>query len=261
MRKLTLRTAFVLVLLFLLGSSSWAAIVRHCHETASGIAFPLTVNKPTSSSPGPSPKDVASGDLLILWVGTDGTETTCEFDATGAPTGFTFGGCAGDGTSDAHTGMYWRIADGTEASTFSVSAIVTHDGWTAVFLISGTSGTPIHQLGAASIIGSGNLNVTGVTTTVADCYVMASSTYDGGDDGGYTVSGTGWSEVIEVRSGTTQADVSGVVSEKQMSGTGATGTVTHSVAVADGQAGFQVAIAPSGGEPPPTTSPGWPKWW
>lgn len=240
------------LLVLLLSSQSWAAIVRHCHETASGTSDALTINKPTSGSPGPSPKNVASGDLLLIWVGNDGTETTCEWDSAGAPAGFTFGGCAGDGASDAHVGMYWRIADGTEGASFNTPhAIVSHDTWAVIFLISGTNSSPIHMLGADSIIASGNLNITGMTTTIADCYIMAGSAYDGGDDGGYTTSDTGWAEVIEVRSGTTSTDAGGDVSEKQMSGTGATLTVTHSVVTADGQAGFQVAILPAGAGPPP----------
>lgn len=261
MRKLTLRTALALALLFLLGSSSWAAIVRHCHETATGISTPLAVNKPTSSSPGPSPKDVASGDLLLIVVGNDGTEAADEFDQTGAPNGFTFLNNAGNDTSDAHVAIYYRIADGSEGTTFSVSAVVSHDTWMVCFLISGTSSTPIHLTGSDVIDATPPIAITGVTTTVADCYVLAVYAYDGADDGGFSTSWTSGAEVLEVRSGTTQADAAGAVSEKQMSGTGATGTATISVGVSDGMAGFQVAIAPSGGEPPPATSPGWPRWW
>jgi hypothetical protein len=247
----------VLVLL-LIAAETQAAIVRHCHETTFGTGFPLTITKPTSGSPGPSPKNVASGDLLIITVASDGTEAADGQFAGVAPTGFTFINEAGDANTDTHTAAYWRIADGSEGATFSVPATVSHDGVAAIYLFSGTdTSTPINVVSADSVITSNTvLNVLGATTTVDNTHIITTSSYDGGDEGGYTISGTGWAEILEVHSGTTSSDASFVNAEKTLASAGATGTCTVTVAVADGQAGFQFAIAPAGA-PPASTYIGW----
>lgn len=228
------------------------ALVRHCHETASGTGFPITVNKPTSGSAGPSPKNAAVGDLIVIFASNDGTEGTALWDdSTNKPSGFTFINESGDGTSDTHCAAFWRKVDGTEGTTFSVPAAVTHDGAVICVLYSGQDATtPINVVSADSLVGSAtSLGVVGANTTVANCLACAVVSFDGGDEGGYSTSGTGWAEVLEARSGSTSADESMCLSERTVASVGATGTCTFTIGgSADGLAGFQFAIAPSSGQ-------------
>ena len=227
------------------------ALVRHCHTTTSGTGFPLTINKPTSGSAGPSPKNVAAGDLLIILVSNDGTEDTALWDnGTNKPTGFTFINESGNGTSDTHCAAFYRVADGTEGATFSIPAAASHDGAAICILYSGQASTnPINVISADSLVGSAtSLGVVGANTTVNNCLACAVVSFDGGDEGGYSTSGTGWAEVLEARSGSTSADESMCWSEKTVASAGATGTCTFTIGgSADGLAGFQFAIAPSSG--------------
>ena len=227
------------------------ALTRHCHTTTSGTGFPLTINKPTSGSAGPSPKNVAVGDLIVILVSNDGTEDTALWDnGTNKPSGFTFINESGNGTSDTHCAAFYRIADGTEGATFSIPAAVSHDGAAICILYSGQHATtPINIVSADSLVGSAtSLGVTGANTTVNNCLACAVVSFDGGDEGGYSTSGTGWAEVLEARSGSTSADESMCWSEKTVASAGATGTCTFTIGgSADGLAGFQFAIAPSSG--------------
>lgn len=229
------------------------ATTLHCWESndsgGTTAVNQLSVNKPTSGSTGPSAKDVAVGDTLVIVVGNDDDTATDQWDdATLKPTGFTLINEAGDATSDAHCGAFFRIADGTEGSSFTVPAQSTNDMWAFCILVSGVHpGAPVHLTGADVIDATPPIAITGVTTTVADCLAFYVGAYDGGDDGGFSVSGTGWAEQAEEHAGTGVNNASGCWGTRQMSGTGATGTATVSVVTSDGMAAFQFALAPGAG--------------
>lgn len=233
----------------------------HCWESSDSggttAVNNLDVTKPTSgSTAGPAgAKNAAAGDTLIILVGNDDATATAQWDdSTLKPTGFTLINEVGDATADAHCAAFWRTVDGTEGSTFNVPAQSTNDMWAFCILLSGIDNTtPVHQTGADVSDNTPPIAITGVTTTIADCLAFYVCAYDGGDDGGFSVSGTGWSELAEEHAGTGVNNASGCCGTRQMSGTGATGTATVAVVVSDGTVGFQFALAP--GNPLTTRTP------
>ena len=202
----------------------------------------ITLTKPTSPA-------VLSGDLLIIIVGNDDTTVTAQWNNTTLkPTGFTLINEAGNSSSDAHVAAFWRIADGTEGSTIAVPAQSSADMWGFYIHITGHDPTtPIHQTGADVNLSSGStFNITGVTTTIADCLGVYCHAFDGGDGFPFSVSGTGWSESADITCDVLNvAEGSGSWGTKQLTATGASGTATVTCSVSDGSAGFQFAIAPA----------------
>src|SRR3972149_5280538 len=182
-----------------------AAPLVHCYEVGSATSGAATVNKPTSgSTAGPDgAKNAAVDDYIVIIAGNDDTTTTDQFSQSNAPTGFTFVNEAGDATSDAHVGAFYRKVDGTEGSSFSVSSVLDQDTWAVAVLISRVALTsPVNVTGGDVIDGVPPIAITQVTTTVNDCLVLAAWCFVGGVDGGFFTSGTGWTDPAEARAGT-----------------------------------------------------------
>jgi hypothetical protein len=221
----------------------------HCRETATQTAATsISVNKPTSGSTGPSPKNVAAGDLLLIIVGNDDNSATAQWDNVSLkPTGFTLINEAGDATQDCHIAAFYRVADGSEGSSFSVPAQSSDDLAAVCVLVSGQHVlAPINAVGAdASDASPAPFSITELTTTLANCLGFAVAAYDGADDGGYTWGGTGWSELVEVRSGSTSNESSITAATKSIASAGASGAATVDPAVDDGMVGFQFAVGPT----------------
>jgi hypothetical protein len=88
-------------------------------------------------------------------------------------------------------------------------------------------------------------DITGVTTTVADCLVICPIAHDGGNVGAFSVSGAGWTKIDEIFQDTVADAAGGAYAENQMTGTGASGTASWTVtANAAKTVGWQFAIAP-----------------
>ena len=227
-----------------------------CYEKTNSNATAtssLSVNKPTSGSTGPSPANVASGDLLIILCGNDDNTNTAQWnDTTLKPTGFTMINEVGNSTQDAHCAAFYKIADGTEGASFSWSSQSSDNYWAYCVLIKNVDGTtPIPQIGADSVDSTPPLTISAITTTSSepDCLVFAIAAFDGGDPGGFTWSGTGWSEVDDnLPSSSSSAYASGTWGMYQYSGYGATPAVTATMSgTSDGMVGFMFAIKPGSG--------------
>ena len=229
---------------------------NHCYTTANSGASAvssLNIDKPTSASTAQADgaKNAAVGDLVIIYVGNDDNTNTAQWNnSTLKPTGFTLIKQVGEATRDCHCAAFYRFIDGTEGSTFNIPAQSADNTWAVCELWSEIDpSTPIHLIGATatnSAAGpSSALSITQMTTTVADCKLRSVWAYDGGDAAGFTVGGTGWSEIVEVYANTAANGASGGVGQKTMSGTGATVacTVNPAFATTDGMVGFQFAVA------------------
>ncbi len=209
-----------------------------------------SAGSPQSSIVLTKPSGVVVDDLLILFCLSDDNGSDDAFQDT--KSGWTVMLQTGNSSSDAKLAIYYRIADGTEASTETVTMDATDDviGW--YLRISGVdTTTPINAQNEG--VSSGNAssrNVTGITTTVDDCLVFYALVLDGADGSPFSVSGTGWSESdeLETPSGD-NTDVSGCWGTKDMASQGATGTASVSWNTSDGHSWCQFAIAPSAGGP------------
>lgn len=197
----------------------------------------LTVNKPSG---------VVSGDLLIIMVVNDENSSTPQFDdVTNKPTGFTAVGVGGSGNSDCHYGIYWRIADGTEGSSFSCPCATSNDMAGICFRITGHDQTsPIDVVGANTQSGAAsNVDITEVTTTKDNCLVLAMTAYDGGDGDPFTITGTGWTGDSFDGGDGTGAGVTLGWAQKDQATAGLTGSVEfRQDTQADGYEGRMFAI-------------------
>jgi len=198
----------------------------------------LTLNKPSG---------VESGDLLLLIVMNDDRSATAFSDNKN---GWSFLNTSGDASSQAHVAVFWKIADGTEGPTETVTSAGS-DEWMGYYLrITGAdSTTPINANNfAQSSANSANHIIPAVTTTIDDCLVLYGLSFDGGDGYPFSVSGAGWSEEDEHQTGASgSGDVSGCFGSKNLTSQGSSGSATVSCALSDGAAYFQLAIAPSDG--------------
>jgi len=200
------------------------------------------------------PSGVQVGDLLLLIVGSDNSNTGDWQDISGWNKIVNYNASS----SDAALGIYWRIADGSEGATVAPSQPAGNldemFGW--YIRISGVDQTtPIHVLGTPAYSTSKPFTINQVTTTVDDCLVFYAVAHDGGDAGAFTPTGTSWSEVDEEYSGTGSTDACGTWGIKPMIGTqGGTGSISMTyTGTADGSSYVQFAVAPSTGEPPGPT--------
>lgn len=225
--------------------------------TASNVTS-LAINKPTG---------VQSGDLLLIFATNEGATTSPEF--TNNLSGWTLLQNYGSDLPDTHSAIYWRIADGSEGSSFTVTSLTSTERLMWCFRISGIdTTTPINDEAGGE---RGSLNTyaiptdgttTGLTTTVADCLLLGIVSYDGADGGTFGVSGTGWSKHasgdLAGTSGSGTSLQACVVQNAQAS-SGAMSVVTVSCSVNDGWSCAFVAVAPlaGGGTPSGDASSSW----
>jgi hypothetical protein len=215
------------------------AIVRESFTENVGTGSSLVLDKPSGT---------AVGDLLLILVGNDNTTNTDQWDnATLKPTGFTLiGNEAGTVNSDAHVAAFYRVVDGTEGASFTVTAQAAESNWGFCIRYSGAdTTTPIHVEGAFGTDTVSPFTFAGVTTTVADCLVVNVLCHDGGNVGAFSVAGTGWTKIDEIFQDTVADAASGAYAENQMSGTGTPDTATWTVTSNQTKtAGGHFAIAP-----------------
>jgi len=205
------------------------------------------------------PSGVQVGELLLIIAVNDDTSATAFTDNK---SGWNFIADFGNGTSDSHVGLFWRIADGTEGGTEQVTSAGS-DEWGGWYVrISGVDtneANTINAVGTQTTLRGSSVTATAVTTDVDDCLALCFGSFDGGDGNNsapFSVSGTGWSYEDDGSSGTTgYSDTSGVWGKKSMTGTqGSTGDATiSSDGTSDGMVGAQIAIAPAVNDPPSLT--------
>ncbi len=190
-----------------------------------------------------APTGISVGELLLLIVGNDEDAAGTTFNAVA---GWNKIGEAGSGTPDAFIGAYWRIADGTEGASVTVTS-ADNQYWMGWYIrISGADRTTPIDVSQFQV-GTGALTshpITGVTTTVNNCLAIYGLSFDGGDGNPYSVSGTGWTESAEQQCSATGTTNGGCWGTKVQTTAGATGTATVTSSVSDGASYFQLAIRP-----------------
>ncbi len=200
-----------------------------------------------TGTPGPvdKPTGVATGDLLVFIAHNDSTSSIPQFSDN--KTGWNFIFNSGDGHSDSHVGVWWRIADGTEGANESCTSDADQD-WVLFYIrISGTVSSPIHKQAANHDTSGTSHAIGGVTTTIDDCLVLYALSSDGADMMPFSVAGTGWVQKDEetVSPGASSA-VGATWGARDLATAGASGTATVSGDVSDGTAWFQIALEPGG---------------
>lgn len=197
---------------------------------ASG-SITFVVNKPSGD---------VSGDLLLIMVANADLTTTSQWDATSDPAGWTFVKEGGDTQSDAHMAFFWKISNGSESSTFTITGIdAARPGWIACVRISGVHTTPLGTIGATYISNLDTAVITGITTANDNSLVIYQHSKDESDQAPFTTP-SGWTEGAEMDDPSEDAGgTDGVWGYKAMPTAGATGTasITGS-AGADGVIGW-----------------------
>ena len=190
------------------------------------------------------PTGVQVGELLLLIVGNDDGDNGAEF--TDNLAGWNYIGTSGDkSNAAADIGAFWRIADGTEGTTVTVTA-TSDDDWFGWYIrISGADSTnPINASNFALSSPEINHYVPEVTTGVDDCLAICALSFDGGDGYPFSVFGTDWTETAEYQTASGGNDVSACWGTKEQALAGTTGDAMVSCSISDGAAYFQLAIAP-----------------
>jgi len=207
-------------------------------KTWSGTsASSITVDKPAN---------VATDDLLVVLVGGD-DDAVSPFSASEAPTGFTFMKTEGTTDSDAFIAAYYRVADGTEAATFTVGTISpTQDMWVSCIRIDGANTTtPIGVQGAGTIAAfNSSITPTQITTVNDNSLVIAFASVDGSDMTYSSLSGTGWVLGEAVEGASSPDNANGIWVYKEQPAAGLTGSPTINYNISDGIVSFMFSINP-----------------
>jgi len=146
----------------------------------------ITLTKPTTET-------INNNDLLIIIVMNDNSSATAQWDnSTFKPTGFTFIKTGGDGTSDSHFGIFYRIVDGSEGATVAVSAQSNSDYVGFYIHIAGANDTtPIVNQGTVTVSIGTPTTAVGVTGNADDLGIVMSA-YDGADGSPFSTSSGSW---------------------------------------------------------------------
>jgi hypothetical protein len=214
-------------------------VVESGWTTATAVpANNITLNKPAG---------VNVNDLLLIFVGNDAVNLPAQWSgATLAAAGFTLISEQGNNTTDSHVAAFYKVADGTEASSVNIVAANSANYWGYYIRVSGVNpANPFDQVGTAYLGG----NVTAkalpsITTTINNelaFYVMAA---DGGDQFPFSVTAP-WVESAEIQAGTLATNASGVWGTQDMVTLGAAGNANITSTIANGAAGFLFALNPA----------------
>lgn len=194
------------------------------------------------------PSGISTGETLLIFIANGDNTNVQQFNDD--VSGWSLIGETGNSTSDVHVAVYWRIADGTEGSTVTITS-TSSDKWLAwADRVSGAHATTPIEVSAFSQ-DTGNTTshaVGGVTTSNNDCYVYYFLAFQGGDGDPFSVSGTGWAELDEQQTDvSTISGVSACYGSRALTSAGASGTATVTSSASDTAAWCQVAIRPSAG--------------
>ena len=142
------------------------------------------------------PTGVTSGDLLIIMITNDSLAAADQFEAV---SGWTLYTEAGDATSDSHQAVYYRISDGTEGATTTVTCKVSEytAGWYCRFDGQAAS-SPVYGLGSSVNQANGaTITVPAMTTSGDNDMAIALASVGNGNSHPFTIdSGTGWAATV-----------------------------------------------------------------
>ena len=190
------------------------------------------------------PSGVVAGDLLVLLVANDALAAGPQF--ADDITGFTFGWSEGNNSINAHIGMYWRIATGTEGVSETVTQVTGSDFIGYYIRISGANGiTPIHQTGAVELSPTTSATPAGVTTTLGNCLILAHTGTRQGDQYPISVATANWTLVQDAQSGSSGGvnSAAGFASRSLVTA-GASGSMTFDYSNNSSSTAIQFAISP-----------------
>lgn len=190
------------------------------------------------------PSGVVSGNFLVMLVGNEDQTSTAQFSAH---TGWTQGSSVGSPTSDVHGSWYWRVANGSEASTETV--VAQSADYCAGFYLrfsgaaSAVEGSSVQRSNAFTHIANS------FTTTINNTLAIAFCSFDGADTADLETSGTGWpSGTITagqyVETGGVNNGLGFGFVTKTVATAGASEDCTFTASVSDGATLFQIGIQP-----------------
>ncbi|MBL4795782.1 MAG: hypothetical protein JKY50_00050 [Oleispira sp.] len=201
-----------------------------------------TTDADVSSIAVAKPTGVSVGDLLIIAAGSDDSTSTNQF--ADDVTGWTFIGTDGTSSSDVHVGAWWRIADGTEPATTTITPTTTDTLAAYYFRISNAHGTaPITNNQVSN--GSTNLTLSSGSTAVDDQLLLIVAFHDGNDGVTFNINNSFVEGDSFDDASSAGAGLSGVFASLVVP-TGGTneGITTLSGASGDGMAGIRMSIKP-----------------
>lgn len=211
---------------------TWAAA-----NSAGVTVNTLDVNKPSG---------VVSGDLLLIIAENDHNSGSTIFDEI---TGFTKIIEHGDTNSDCLIATYWRVADGTEGSNFTVTTVGLYELLAWCLRISGADETtPIDAFtGYSSPSNSTEITPTSWSSTVADTLIIQVAAFDGADGDPFTITAGSGTIVDHEASGTTGIEISGCFAQHDLASSGPVGVATFDAVggISDGWGYVGMAIAPA----------------
>jgi len=212
-------------------------------SSAAGVT--LTCLKPTA--------DINEDDFLILICGNDYDSTANQFSDSNKPSGWTFLGQEGNRTSDAHIGVYYKVASGSEG-TVTVTTPRSEDWFMFYGIITGVdTATPINTSSFSFHGDTASHDIPSVTTTEDDCLILYGLSFNGADGYTYSVAGTGYSQEDQAQASGGSSGSSGCFGSRDLATAGASGIATVTCSVSDGAAFFQLAI--NAGAATPTLLP------
>jgi len=195
------------------------------------------------------PSGVATDDLLIMLCGSD--DSGASSDPWATHSGWNQAIQFGDGNSDVKLSMYWRIADGAEGASESVSHSTSDElmGW-YMRITGAPSSSPFANTGVATTeqnTASSSSVTVGALTAITDEQILClgGCFFDGGDGDPFTTSETGYTIVDSHDSGNTGNDVSGAIFTRDITTETRTPDAGHlfiTASVSDGSVGWQCTI-------------------
>lgn len=194
------------------------------------------------------PSGVTSGDLLIIMITNDSVSDSDQFNAVSGWTKYTEDG---DSTSDSHQAVYYRVSDGGEGATTTVTCAVSEytAGWYCRF--DGQSSTsPVYGLGSSVNQASGaTITVPAMTTSGANSMAIALASVGNGNSHPFTIdSGTGWAGTVptdqSIQEYASSASQAAVFMTKIVTSAGTSENIVYDNSQSSyGAIGFQFAIA------------------
>jgi len=201
----------------------------------------LVINKPS---------EVAEGHVMIIFFGSDEAGTTDDLSVSGWNEIREIGGSS----MDARMAAYWKVATGSEPSTYTCSSADSNELIAWCFTFSSCDPTnPIHDSEERYGYSAAFYTMDAGDASEIYTYQIGACAWDGGDVGPFAVSGTGWTEHSEVSSGSGPNDCEGVSMTNVISAIQAIPDCT--VTSSDGTEGISAIFLVLAGTVPDVTDP------
>ncbi len=214
------------------------------NNAGSGTETTITLTKPTDAT-------VQIDDLLMLIVGTDGSEETEQWGSDPDSDGWTkIFEVVGSTSPRCDYALYVKYADGGEGASVTADHTAADELWGFYLHFTGADDTDINSVIEVLGTNSEQSNVTthpftALSTLTNGAIVVAALTFDGGEAGFSISTGTGWATLVEEQAGTTSNDASGAITWKTIATAGSSGSLEIDSASADGSYTRMFAVKPA----------------